>query len=714
VNAGPFGRARIFSRRRPATFGCPLPSRRSPSAPFGPQKGPSGASSPTSTKSLTRDGKRFAFTGGSPNQVWIADINPASIGAGPSVSEVTFTPPFVLADRSTSSRFTASMSGDSSGAPRGCFLTLRNGESKFRWIYGLLFDDDTNGDTTAADGTYTSDPVRNDMAPADANSPLTIRVTAVAQSNRRVTAVDTTPFFIVDEDNPGPLPSITEIDPSTAPAGAEVVIHGNNFETDPLQNIVLFGNRQAKVVSALTTTLTVIVPPDLPPGSVQVTVDARTQCSNAVTFTVAAETTSTPTPTLTPTPLSGGSNCCAVRRGVSARGLWGGPLLLSTRVGIPKCQRGCQRVLAALSLWNDPDSDPYADIDGHPYSDGDTVGHPELDADRNTLAHQHAQTNRHTAADHHTYSDQYTPADEHAHPTPTIDLVAESLEVSQGIQDLNNSVRLVARKRTFVRFHVRSMQGSFRTTAQLRVERGADVVTLDPLNPQGQIVVRPDPNRAQIDHSFLFALPSAFREGTLRLTGVLNPLGSPQEGRVANNTVSATISFEEVPEQTLVVYNISYVENGRRYVTSDLDRARIVVWLRKAFPVSGFRVLLRNEFARRGLPTHIQINSVLFSQRTEDVAAGVVPANARYYGIVDDGGGVLSPSCAMAVPSFVATGAAGPPRADVYHSGWDRDETYGDGSPVTRSATPGIAPTPSSAAPPAGGPSRTLRDGSVP
>jgi subtilisin-like proprotein convertase family protein len=52
-------------------------------------------------------------------------------------------------------------------------------------------------------------------------------------------------------------------------------------------------------------------------------------------------------------------------------------------------------------------------------------------------------------------------------PTSGVDLVADKIEVSQAIQDLTNSVRLVARKRTFVRFHVHSLTGTYLTTAQL-------------------------------------------------------------------------------------------------------------------------------------------------------------------------------------------------------------------------------------------------------
>jgi hypothetical protein len=65
-----------------------------------------------------------------------------------------------------------------------------------------------------------------------------------------------------------------------------VAITGTGFDPFPANNVVLFGNRQAfvKTASADRTTLTVIVPSDLPRGAVAVTVTVAAQTSNAVNF----------------------------------------------------------------------------------------------------------------------------------------------------------------------------------------------------------------------------------------------------------------------------------------------------------------------------------------------------------------------------------------------------------------------------------------------
>jgi subtilisin-like proprotein convertase family protein len=259
-------------------------------------------------------------------------------------------------------------------------------------------------------------------------------------------------------------------------------------------------------------------------------------------------------------------------------------------------------------------------------------------------------------------------------PQPGLDLVADYIEVSQAIQDLNNSVRLVEGKRTFVRFHVHSNMGFHRTTARLIVQSGADSVTLQPLNPRGQITVRPMPIRAQQNQAFLFAIPSSFRSGTVQITGELNPLNSPFENDLSNNSRATTVTFETVPQQELVFYKISYSQNGV-HVPSDIERAQMVVWMRRAYPVRRIQVLLRSEFMGRGLPNCGQVNNRLFGKRLWDLTFGTaVPANARYYGMVDDGGGFMR-GCAMGIPAAVASGPTGMPGTSF---SWDTDGSYGD------------------------------------
>jgi hypothetical protein len=50
---------------------------------------------------------------------------------------------------------------------------------------------------------------------------------------------------------------------------------------------------------------------------------------------------------------------------------------------------------------------------------------------------------------------------------PVTDLVIDAMEITQSVQDLDNSVPLVRGKRTFVRVYVHSTNGIYPTTATL-------------------------------------------------------------------------------------------------------------------------------------------------------------------------------------------------------------------------------------------------------
>lgn len=246
--------------------------------------------------SLSADGRRFAFTAaafGEAQQIWIGDLNPSAAGDAPVISEVTFTPSYVVANRSTSSTFIARISGGQGGVRQlACSASLKNGAYGFSYIgggipFGIgLFDDGKNGDVTANDGLFTQTDVRNNVAPADAVNPLQIRIHAIANSLRHITAVDATPFFVLAQAPAGSGPVITTMTPANGSSGIEVTIIGTGFDPIAANNVVLFGNRQAvvKTASADRTTLTVIVPSDLPAGAVTVTVTVAAQTSNTVNF----------------------------------------------------------------------------------------------------------------------------------------------------------------------------------------------------------------------------------------------------------------------------------------------------------------------------------------------------------------------------------------------------------------------------------------------
>ena len=263
-------------------------------------------------------------------------------------------------------------------------------------------------------------------------------------------------------------------------------------------------------------------------------------------------------------------------------------------------------------------------------------------------------------------------------PTPTAtplqpDLIADGLEVTQAIQDLFNNVRLVANKPTYVRFHVHSTYGEYNTEAQLRLRKGSDEITLT----TDSRIVRPKPDRGVYTHSFLFALPDGYRDGAISLTAEVNPDNSwrdrnPIETRSDNNTIAANVAFEAVPPVNLVIYRVGYEVGGRTYYPAASHAYQLTDWIRRAYPASTIRSTYRTLDQGRGLPACRDVNSSLTAKRLWDRLFSSIPGNARYYGMVDDGGGFMR-GCAADIPALVASGPTG---SNPW--GWDFDGSYGD------------------------------------
>ena len=264
------------------------------------------------------------------------------------------------------------------------------------------------------------------------------------------------------------------------------------------------------------------------------------------------------------------------------------------------------------------------------------------------------------------------------------DLQAVGLEVTQTIQDLNNSVRLVAGKRTFVRFHVRSPQGAQISTAELRATRGGQSITLPPTNPGGAITIVANPNRAVRDQAFLFELPDGYRQGEVSLRAEVNPAGDVADPNVDNDVRQLTVRFETVPPLYLVIYGFTYTgDDGVRYSVDDKEIRQMANWMQRAWPVPGVLFWIRHEDITSsmgpGLPDCSTINEHLNLKRMADLQSpgNRVPANARYYGMVSDKGGFMR-GCADGLPGFASSGPTGVPDPASSLTGWDTDGSFGD------------------------------------
>jgi hypothetical protein len=176
---------------------------------------------------------------------------------------------------------------------------------------------------------------------------------------------------------------------------------------------------------------------------------------------------------------------------------------------------------------------------------------------------------------------------------PQINIEATGMEITQGIQDVFNSVRLIENRRTFVRVRADTDSTSvagvsarlYRTTAGGQILAGP----LLPVNPVGkQITVQPHPNRADINHSFLFELPWGWTTGgPLYLRAEVNPYKYPLEPAYSDNVVTAgPLTFEASPRLQVQFVSFGYFWDGQFYYPRFIeDVLQTYSWIRRAYPL---------------------------------------------------------------------------------------------------------------------------------
>lgn len=163
---------------------------------------------------------------------------------------------------------------------------------------------------------------------------------------------------------------------------------------------------------------------------------------------------------------------------------------------------------------------------------------------------------------------------------PGADIAITDVEITQGIQDLRNSVPLVAGKNTMVRVYTTATQPVEGVRAMLRLTGEVSVSSLysddsgtrrfvrTPVAPlRACTIVQPTSDRRALGGAFDFVLPPEFTEGTplgpVRLEIDLDPDNLLGESNRANNTVVRDIEFREQPPICMRTYSVrTTAQNG--------------------------------------------------------------------------------------------------------------------------------------------------------
>lgn len=281
------------------------------------------------------------------------------------------------------------------------------------------------------------------------------------------------------------------------------------------------------------------------------------------------------------------------------------------------------------------------------------------------------------------------------------------IEVTQTIQDINNSAPLIAGKRAFVRVYLRTTGPTELVRSVSARLRGCQVpVDGDPdclggaaeFAPLSSSKLKPivvngsadwSQKRMFMEESLNFELPLAWTEpGLLHLE--LDPASlSPNlpcdgcDNRTQHGD-ARTYLFQEAPALRVKLEDAPYWANDKLQEPTARDRARLKSWLRRAFPTSEVIATELGMVPLDHVPTCQEVNELIYGGEFAALnASGRAAPDSwqRYYGLVATSderfvAGCFASSDAKPRPyaEQFAAGAAGPPAPES----WDDDGSIAD------------------------------------
>lgn len=273
-----------------------------------------------------------------------------------------------------------------------------------------------------------------------------------------------------------------------------------------------------------------------------------------------------------------------------------------------------------------------------------------------------------------------------AGPAPKVGV--RGIEVVQCIQDLANSVDLVADKGTVVRVYLdpATVGRSGKVGGEIAWGRGAaeaylpalNAVSIDPAKP-----IAIQDQRSDISYSLNFRLPpEALGAGKLqlRLSRLFQPGGADLPiGAMA----PLEVTLKSVPPLRIRVIGLRY-NNGKQDVSpAAIHFAYLKSFLLRAYPTASLewsQIVIAADFkAPLNEATADLANAQIAALRSREVSSGVDP-RTHYFGLVDDDGARnFMRGKAFAIPGtpqpdVVASGPAGVPNGFA----GDRDGSYAD------------------------------------
>lgn len=265
------------------------------------------------------------------------------------------------------------------------------------------------------------------------------------------------------------------------------------------------------------------------------------------------------------------------------------------------------------------------------------------------------------------------------------------IEIVQSIQDLSNSVRLIAGKPTLVRVYLRGvdLNAPLLVTGELTLRPPGAAAQILPATNRVRLTASPPTlaeQRADLEASLNFQLPpQAIVAGQLDFALTRAHAPGAADDLAVSGPNAARATFLPSPPLRLRVVGLRYRRRGSQQTVSPdaLHFSYLRSFLLRAYPIASLdwsQIVVDANFGPPfGDNASDLANMQLLAMRSREVAAGMDP-RTHYYGLVsDDGGATFMRGSAVLnqqtrVFGVVASGPAGTP------NGWvgDSDASYAD------------------------------------
>jgi uncharacterized delta-60 repeat protein len=176
-------------------------------------------------------------------------------------------------------------------------------------------------------------------------------------------------------------------------------------------------------------------------------------------------------------------------------------------------------------------------------------------------------------------------------PSTPLDVIG--IEVTQSIQDLQNSVPLIQNKRTYVRVHMRSNTTDIPDVrAQLSATRIANGNRI-PLGTRDiiQRTVKQNPSRLTLNDSFLFELPTEWTNGTVELQfrGVSHDFNYREPD--GNSDGKYTAVFQTAPQLKIKLVSVFWQSDSGQIVSpSNVEIDEVALDLKRMLPTANIQI----------------------------------------------------------------------------------------------------------------------------